>query len=341
MRVRWQTALGFALSAACVVYTVHGIDVPEVKREIGRANIPLLLFAALLATIPFFVRARRWRTILDPIAPRLPLGPLWRSVAVGAMATNLLPARPGEFARAFVLTRETDRVGFSAVFASIVIDRVFDAVAVLLLLLAEVVSPNFPKGALTGDATRWIILGATVCACALGGLYAIVFFPTPIVRLVDWMSARLPLPLRAKLRRALVEFTHGLAALRSPTRFFAVLGWSVLQWTINGCAFWMAFVAVGIHAGFGAALFLQGVIALGVAAPSSPGFIGVFEALAKTGLPVFGVSESLAVTWAVAFHIFTFFPITLIGLYYLWRLGAGFGEISGRQRVSTAATPAS
>ncbi|MDQ6831416.1 MAG: flippase-like domain-containing protein, partial [Gemmatimonadota bacterium] len=316
---------------------VHGIDVRDVARQVANANIPLLLFAAVLATIPFYVRALRWRTILDPIAPGLPLAPLWRSIAVGVMATNLLPARPGEFARAFALTRETDRIGFSAIFASIVVDRVFDAVAVLLLLLAEVVSPGFPKGALTGDASRWIIFGASLCVAALGGLFAIVFFPAPIVRLVEWMTRPLPPTLRERLRKALVDFTMGLGALRSPTRFFAVLGWSIVQWMINGCAFWMAFVAVGIHAGYGAALFLQGVVALGVAAPSSPGFVGVFEGLAKKALPVFGVSESLAVTWAVAFHIFTFIPITVIGLYYLWRLGAGFGEISGRDRSAAAA----
>ncbi|MEP6692407.1 MAG: lysylphosphatidylglycerol synthase transmembrane domain-containing protein [Gemmatimonadaceae bacterium] len=331
MTSRWKTAVGVLLSAACLVWTVRGIDVHEVSAALRDASVPLLLLAAVVATIPFGVRARRWRTLLDPVAHHLPLGPLWRSVAIGAMITNVMPGRPGEFARAYALTRETDRVRFSAAFASIVADRVFDAVAVLLWLLAVVASPYFPKGALaSGSIASWIIVGVALCAAGLGALYAIVFFPGPLLALYDRVTGRLPAKLRDRVRATIVSFTEGLGALRSPRRFAAVLAWSLVQWLINGCAFWLAFLAVGIHAGLGAALFLQGLIALGVALPSSPGFVGVFEALAKIGLPIFGVSQTLAVTWAVGFHLFTFLPITLFGFYYLWRLGAGFGDISGR-----------
>ena len=87
----------------------------------------------------FPLRARRWRTILDPVAPKLPLGPLWRSMAIGMMVNNVVPLRAGEFARAFALTREVPAVSFSTALASLVVDRVFDAIVVLLLLAVGVV----------------------------------------------------------------------------------------------------------------------------------------------------------------------------------------------------------
>jgi uncharacterized membrane protein YbhN (UPF0104 family) len=97
---------------------------------------------------------------------------------------------------------------------------------------------------------------------------------------------------------------------------------------LNAVAFWIGFVAVGIHVPFAAALFTQGIIAISVAIPSSPGFFGVFEAAGKIALGMYGVSETLAVTWAVGFHLLSFIPITLIGAYYFARAGITFAELS-------------
>ena len=91
---------------------------------------------------------------------------------------------------------------------------------------------------------------------------------------------------------------------------------------------WLGFKAVGIDVPFSAANFLQGIIAVGVALPSSPGFFGVFEAAAKVGLEVYGVDGREAVSWAIGFHILSFIPITVIGLYYFARLGLRFSDFN-------------
>ena len=77
-------------------------------------------------------------------------------------------------------------------------------------------------------------------------------------------------------------------------------------------------------------LHLQGIIAIGVALPSSPGFFGVFEAAAKVGLAVYSVPGGQAVTWAIGFHILSFIPITLFGLYYFARLGLHFSDFQSQ-----------
>jgi hypothetical protein len=87
------------------------------------------------------------------------------------------------------------------------------------------------------------------------------------------------------------------------------------------------FRAFDITAPFSAALFVQGLIVIGVALPATPGFFGFFEAAAKAGLVLYGVSESLAVAWAFTFHVLSLIPITVIGVYYLLRSGLRFGEL--------------
>jgi uncharacterized protein (TIRG00374 family) len=254
---------------------------------------------------------------------------LWRAVAIGIMVSNLVPARAGELARAYALTRETDRVRFSGAFASVAVDRVFDAIVVLGLMLLAMVDPAFPRGEHVGGqpAWRWLALGGVAVAAAGVALYLIVFFPAHLIRWFEAIAGRISPALEARGRDALLAFAGGLGVLLDPGRFLATLWWTLLHWLLNAFAFWIGFKAVGIDAPFSAALVLQGIIAIGVAVPSAPGFFGVFEWLAKTTLPIFGVGETLAVSWAIGFHLLSFVPITVIGMYYFARLGMHMGDI--------------
>jgi hypothetical protein len=327
MRFGWRGALGIVLSVALLWYAFHDIEWAKVGLAIRAANLWLLLLSALAATGIFPLRARRWRTILDPVAPNLPFGPLWRSTAIGMMVSNIVPARAGELARAYALSREVDRVPFSTAFASLAVDRVFDALIVLLLMFGAMLMPSFPAGA-AASVARYAIGGVAFVAVVIVVLYLIVYFPTQIISLFELFARRVAPSFEARGREILVSFANGLSVLRSPRRFVAVFWWALLHWILNGVAFWIGFIAVGIHAPLASAFFAQGIIAISVAIPSSPGFFGFFEAAGKLALGLYGVSETLAVTWAVGFHLLSFIPITLIGAYYFARAGLTFAELS-------------
>src|SRR3712207_4142321 len=128
MRLDWRSALGIALSALPLWWTLHGAPLGEVWAAVARSNWPLPLAAKAVGTGIFPIRAREWRTILEPAVGRLPFGPLWRATAIGMMVNNVVPARAGELARAYALTREVPRLGFPASLASLAVDRVFDAI---------------------------------------------------------------------------------------------------------------------------------------------------------------------------------------------------------------------
>jgi uncharacterized membrane protein YbhN (UPF0104 family) len=107
----------------------------------------------------------------------------------------------------------------------------------------------------------------------------------------------------------------------------ALLAWAIIHWLMNALAYGVAFKAVGITAPFTAALLLQGLVGIGVALPSVPGFFGVFEAIGQQGLGIYGVDAARATSWAIGYHILTFIPITAIGLYYFVRLGLSFRDL--------------
>ena len=329
MRIGWRAALGFALSAGLLWWTFKDIPFAEVRSGLAHANLGLFVLAAAVATSIFPLRAIRWRVILDPVAPRLPFIELWRATAVGMMVNNVLPARAGEVARAFALTRETPRVGFVAAVASLAVDRVFDAVVLIAMLVGAMLAPAFPGDTVIAGqpASHYALVFAAGVLVLLAGLYAIVFAPQLIVRIFQAIVGRAAPRLVDRGTRLLTNFTLGLGALRSPRRFAAVFLWTLALWTVSALSFWIGFRAVGISAPFSAAVFLQSLIAIGVALPSSPGFFGPFEASAKIGLAVYGVGESQAVTWAIGYHVLSFIPITVIGAYFFGRLGLHFREI--------------
>jgi hypothetical protein len=332
MKLNWKSALGIALSVGLLVWTLRGESPSEIWAAISDSNLLLLATAALMATAIFPLRAIRWRIILGPAAPNLPVAPLWRAIAVGMMVNNIYPARLGEIARAYALTRETNRVSLTSAVASLAVDRVFDALTLMLLLVGAMLAPDFPQGMTV--AGQPVQRGAAVFAAGTLGLfvvlYVIVAFPRQLVRLYAAVVGRIAPRLVERGSTIIHAFSEGLGVLRSPRRFFAVFLWALIHWLVNALAFWIGFRALGIDVPFSAANFLQGIIAIGVALPSSPGFFGVFEAAAKVGLEVYGVPGGQAVSWAIGFHILSFIPITVIGLYYFARLGLHFSDFKAQ-----------
>src|SRR5207245_110195 len=214
----------------------------KVWADAQHANGWLLLLTVFVATLTFPVRAIRWRSILrEGNGQPFPFMPLWHAMTIGFMANNLLPARAGEFARAYVASRQ------------------------LPVRLRPVSAADGP------------------------------------IRFLD----------------GIIE---GLAVLKSPARFAGVVLWSLVLWITNAAAFAICFRAFGLHIPIEAALLLQGIIGFGVAVPSTPSFLGVFEAATLLTLKLYSVDPSLAVSYALTYHLTTFLPITLLGLWSLSRL---------------------
>ncbi|MGI8547568.1 MAG: lysylphosphatidylglycerol synthase transmembrane domain-containing protein [Gemmatimonadaceae bacterium] len=328
MKKHFRAVLGVTLSVALLWWTLHGVSLSRVVHELGRANPWLFAVATVLATLTFPLRARRWRTILDPIFPKLPFDPLWRSTAIGMMVNNVVPARAGEVARAYVLTRET-KVPFATSIASLAVDRVFDAIVLLILAFSSLLDPRFPRGVRLGGQSveSWAIGGTVLVAILVALLYTLVFFPAQLIRVFEVFARKLSPKIEARGRAALETFAQGLSVLRSPGHFFAVFLWTVLHWLCNALSWWVSMKAVGIDVPFSATLLLQALVAMGVAVPAAPGYFGVFEAVGKLGLAIYAVPATLATSWALGFHILSFIPITLIGVYYSTRLGFNLKDL--------------
>lgn len=333
-RRHWKAVLGILVSVGLLYLTFRGEDLGEIAREIGRADPLLLLAAVAVATLQFAIRAWRWKPILDPVQ-RTSFHARFAATSIGFMANNLLPARIGEFARAVSLAR-LERLTVTTALGSLVIERIFDGITIIAFLFAATAMPTFPVelddvSPAIGTATTVMMIGLPIIVLILA---AMVLFPRHVVSIFEATFGRVvPERIRIAIVAALHSFTQGLGALRSPGLILAVLGWSIVHWLVGALSYWLAMFAFGIDLPFTAALFLQSLVSIAVAAPSAPGFFGVYEFFFKIGLAnVWGVPEEKVVGCAIGFHIGGFIPITILGLYYASKLGISWREVEHSEK---------
>lgn len=336
MKLNAKAILGIAISLLLLWWALRDVSLAEVANELRQADPVWFFLAVVTTTFQFVIRAARWRVLLLPVAPRVDFRPRFAATNIGFAFNNLFPARIGEFARAYSLSRLTG-IPIGATFASLVVERIFDAIVLLGLLFVAMASPAFPVAdELAGIDVQAAARAIAVVAVVAGGvLLLFVLAPDRSVRIGEALARRfLPRSLRAPVMSVLHSFLHGLGALRDTRLFLLSAAWAVGQWLFLALSFVFAFRAFGItQVGFIGAVFLQSLIGLAVAVPSSPGFFGPYEAAVKLGLSLWGVPAEQAVSMAIGFHIGGFIPVTVMGLYYLWRLGLSWKEVEQSEEV--------
>ena len=316
---------------------LRGVSLAAIGREIAGANYAWFIVSIVIATLTFPVRAVRWRIMLATTADVPRLGPVWKATAIGFMANNILPARGGELARAYVGSRLV-RVPFATALASIAVERVFDGLFLVLLLAVAIADPRLTAAAAIGG--RNIASVATWAGSAfvvlLGALFLVVHAPAGVLALAGRALRRLLAPRTAEFLIGLSRnFVEGLSILRAPRDFARVAVWSLALWLVNAAAFYTGFLAFHID-GLPptSAFLLQGIVAIGVAIPAAPGFFGLFELTSRAGLALYGVAAGPAVSFAVGIHLGWFVPITVIGLWTLARANLSLADLRGRQEDS-------
>ncbi len=327
----WRAVVGIAISVVLLVYVFRNTDPREVLHEIAASDPWLLLAATAVATAVFWARAWRWRSILTPVVPDTPFKARFAAVNIGFMANNLLPARVGEFARAYALSRLTP-VPVVAGLSSLVVERLLDALFLVIALFVTMALPGFPPWpADAGVDFPALARGLGLAAAALAAvLFLLVLKPRLAVRGIEAVARRvLPLSFRRPVIDALEAFLAGAGVLRRPGLMARAIGWTIVVWMLNGLGFWLAFHAFDLQLSMTAALFFQSCIAFAVSIPAAPGFFGTYEAAAAIVLvELWGREASRALGFAIGFHIAGFIPVTLMGLFYAWKLGLTLGGVA-------------
>jgi glycosyltransferase 2 family protein len=326
--------LGIAISVGLLFWALRGVNLSEVIAQLRRAHPAPLLAAVIIATLTFPLRLIRWLLLLrDEQGRRYPVTPLWHAIALGFTANNVLPLRAGELVRTYAAARLAP-ARFSTVLSSVAVERIFDALTVVTLLTLALLSPDLPsKLTVGGQSVSHLARGAALAGVVgLFLAFLVVIAPLSAERLIRRL---LPFDRVANALVDLIEgMRQGLLVLRTPARLLWVIFWSLVIWLFNALGFYLAFAAFDIPVSYLGALLLQGLLVLGISLPSTPGFFGPFEAVIVAVLALYGVPKDVAFSYAIAYHLTSFIPITLLGL---WSLARNPGAFSLPRRAAASA----
>jgi uncharacterized protein (TIRG00374 family) len=299
------------ISAVCLAVVFYFADPRRLVEALRLADYRFVVLAIGLMLVWLLVRAIVWRTLLQDQAS---FKQVFFTINEGYLLNNILPFRLGEVGRAYLLSRKAD-LGFWQVFSSILIERSLDlalAAGLLLCTLPFVVGATWAREAALAAGVLVLLGLAVLYLMARNRAWSMAKF--------SLISTRWP-RLGELTGERLEAFFNGLAVLTDGRRFVKAVGWILVDWFLAILEYYALLLAFFPQTQFLWAAFTLGVAALGIAAPSSPGAVGVYELSVVGALSLFGLDPSVALAFALTAHLINYLVTGLLGAYALSQEG--------------------
>jgi glycosyltransferase 2 family protein len=302
--------VALAIAAALLFYSLRGIDWHEVGRILGGASLPLVAAVIVLTSASLYLRACRWRVLLNSTLSIGVARTFW-ATAAGYFGNNVLPARGGELVRTYMIASRPGELAF--VLTTALAERVADALALVtiasIVLLVHPVASGWMSGAARPVAFAAM---AAVLIIAIVPLFGAVF---------ERLIARLPLPARVKylLHHAVEPGMEGLRAFHDVGRLSEFLALTAVIWTIDAIATVVGGTAIGLHLSLMVAFLLLAGLGLGSALPSTPGYVGIYQFVAVSVLTPFGFSRTQAIAYILLAQALSYIVMGFWGAVAFWR----------------------
>ncbi len=329
MRGHLRTVLVVALALVLLAWFLRGVDLAGVRSELAHGRLDLLALAVSTTLLTYVIRTLRWQCLLAGLG-RTRFSNAFRATVIGFAANFLLPARAGEVIRPYVLSQHED-IDATAAFATVVLERVFDMAAVLVLFAVFLLSAGPDLARADPGLVRAVRAGGLTAAAATVLLLAVFFLlaghPDAIGRISAAFERHLPQRLARKVDGLARAFVLGLGAVRRPRQWLAVLALSFPLWLSISWGIWLVSRAFAIDLGYVESFLVATLLVVGVAVPT-PGAIGGFHEFYRIGVTsFFHASNEKAVGAGIVLHAISFVPVTLVGLALMVREGLTLGRV--------------
>ena len=313
---------GITISVLALALVARGMRWSSVQQALAAADYRWLAPAALLTLLGLGMRALRWRLLFPPPKPSR-LGNLLDSLNIGYLLSNVLPARLGDLARAYLIS-EWEAVGKASALSTIASERLVDALTVVVFLFLLLPVLRLPDWALRS--------GVVAGALFLAGILTLVWLAgrrQHVQRRLSAGLARMHFAANDAERWAarLVALLDSFATLRAPSAGLQVALWSVITWGDAAAAFYFVFRAFHLAVPPTAAVFTLAVVALGMVVPAAPGQVGIFEGAGVVALGFFGVQHDRALSAILVLHAMNYALLSGAGLWSLARRGVSYKQI--------------
>ena len=312
-----QAAVLLAIGVLILYGLLRTVHPDQVLTAIRGAN-PGWIAIGLTGYAAFIViRSWRWHVILQASAPAATLGDATAVTAIGFALNTVLPFKLGEFLRIGAIA-PLARIGVGEATATVVLERVLDVLALLVIALAA--------AAVAGGGSNSFGLWSGVVVIALASLaigvvaYLMVSYPQKTLAVIDRIATRLPPRVGAFIERFSASVLKGLASLRSPGRLATAGVLSVLTWLCIDVGLMACFRALTPQLSFPTLALACTIFIISQAVSITPGSVGTYEGLFLLVLSTFGARPAALVTAAAVLNHVGNVAVSLLagGIGALW-----------------------
>ncbi|NTW04171.1 MAG: flippase-like domain-containing protein, partial [Oscillochloris sp.] len=268
----WKFWVGLLISVLFLGVALQGIDLGNFWHTLRHAQYSWLIPGIGVYCVVVWIRTWRWHAMLGHIKP-ISTRRLFPVVVIGYMGNNVYPARAGEVLRSYVLRRK-EGVPMSASLATVVLERLFDGLVMLLFVFATLPFAPLPP------SYRWLVIFFS----ALFGIALVIFMllaaqPERMSRLYTLaVDTLLPTKLRPRVHGLFDRFIVGLQSLRSPRELAIIFLTSTFIWLGETLKYWFVMQAFPFQVSFPVLMLMTAVVNLFTTIPSTPGYVGTFDA---------------------------------------------------------------
>lgn len=323
-----------ALAVAIILWFGRGLDWHQVKLAVEKSDWRLIAVGCGAILLGYLWRAIRWRTLLSPLT-KASLREVWIATCVG-FGVVLLVGRAGEIVRPVVLPMRDPRVRPAASIVTIMIERLYDTMTVVVMFGLNLFWLKPVNG---GDFGPARIVGFGLVTVGLLAIAALILFRQRSARIIAWLDRKISdrSRLRARIKKALLstleQLATALSVLSNLKLLTETIGWSLLLWFSVALGNLLVYRAFGLRFGASQVVFILGWSMIGSAVPTPGGAAGAFHAVTAGALILLGVARDQAAAISIVLHLVDFAPAALFGLFFFLR---GDVNVSRLQKLLSA-----
>lgn len=305
-----KAIIGIVISSFLLVWTFWGIDWSLLRASFYKIRWPYILPYIFVLFVIQLLRSFRWGLLLRPLRP-VGQKALFQITSIGFLAIAILPARTGELARPYLLSKK-EKIPMNSALATIVVERLMDVITILVFLIFVSFSAELPK---------WVIGAGYIAMGLIGSIFVILFLmiaKEPVLMIIVRKVLR-PFPDRIFefAKNFITSFSQGARILFHGRMMAIAFVYSIILWSAMAFCNYIMFFAFSFSLSIVAAFVLVIIVDLGLMIPAAPGFVGSFHFLFVISLAIFGVAREQALSFSIISHALQMLFVVTLGLAFL------------------------
>jgi len=312
----FRIVLGFIFSSLTIYLSLQNINIQQLKHELTKANLFFIGLAVISLVVNTLFKIIRWRNLLGLKRSGVSFSQIGISFLVSQMMNALLAFRAGEVSRIYILGRTGIERAY--VLGTIAIEMVLNMIACSLLFVLLLLLIPLPN---------WIGASGYTYVIVVSIVSAIIFFATlyrsRLMIILDRWGRYIPGKLQPFILTQVRIGLSSLDVLRRQSEMFRLAIVTAVIWIMAVLTNHLVLQSLGLDLPMTASVLILIAMQVAIFIPSVPGRIGVFEYICILSLGVFGVSQTLALSYGILLHLVVYIPTIILGLVSFLALGLG------------------